>query len=273
MSRSEFTPLSEDASRKRYAHSLAKFIAMVIRAAGFDASKIDQHSDSAENPDFWSEVKTTPPKSDMDSRDVADLFGDAEEAEKEDKELLAAERQQLQDEGLDDGDFVPWDAELDSDSGSEAGSIFADSDSDSDSDSGAGSDSTPRYPVSLTEEQKENALALKRELNRANATPEDIDKLLHTLLISIFTEDEGTYRDRHTIAPVEAFLFMLNIIPSKSSESSHTIRPTANVAPYLSHIQYLMLFCFAKQAIASSSPAEYVKVSSTHSRLNSATVN
>jgi hypothetical protein len=274
-SRGEFTPLKEASSRKKYAHTWAKFIAMVIRVAELEdlAKEGLSNSEDPSNSGFWSAVQQTQsPTNGTNSRDVADAFQDIKQVDTEDVELLATERQQLQDEGLDseDEDYTDGKPEPDSDTESEADSEpDAEMRSDTESD-GEHNVETPRYPVSLTTDQKTNALALKNELLRADASQEDIDNRLQTLFVSLFTEELDTYRSRHSTAPVEAFLFIFSIL---TSESSHTIRSPANTAPYLSHIQYLILLCFTKQMIASANPWEYVHVSSICIRLNITTAN
>ncbi|KAF8128455.1 hypothetical protein K438DRAFT_1888417 [Mycena galopus ATCC 62051] len=277
--RYEFTLLKEASSRRSYAHILAKLIACVIRVAELAESEdieMEQPSDppmeSTFDASFWSEVQKPQPAIKApaaDVRDIADVFLDIERSESDDQELLASERNQLQDEeDDDDSDFDPAPGEYDDDSDC--------SDFDPDSDEyDSGSDLRPEpeaasknqpdtditsttfeYPVSLTDTQKRNALALKSELCRVNAEPHEIGTRLQALCVSLFTEDQEAYRGRHSTAPIEAFLFILNIIRVKSS---HIIRPTVNATPYLSKVQYLILLCFLKEALASPNPTEKLR--------------
>ena len=103
-------------------------------------------------------------------------------------------------------------------------------------------DSNNDYPVFLSREQEDAALELLIALNGSCAT----DELLlpfHKLVLSLFTTQiDGADKKRHHTA-LGAMLISSNMCPDGS------FRPTVNITPDLSRLQYIVLFAVLKQGL------------------------
>ncbi|KAJ7121870.1 hypothetical protein C8R43DRAFT_73256 [Mycena crocata] len=98
------------------------------------------------------------------------------------------------------------------------------------------------YPVLLTELQRTNALALYQALT-GPASQEDRLAKLHALLLSLFCEQIDNYEEKRSSSFVEVLLLAINVLPSGG------IRPTVNITPTLSKVQYFILFSILKEAM------------------------
>ncbi|KAJ6596572.1 hypothetical protein B0H10DRAFT_1960105 [Mycena sp. CBHHK59/15] len=98
-------------------------------------------------------------------------------------------------------------------------------------------DQGPEYP-------SQAALDLWAALENKDSDDKTLDALFHTLLLSLFTQMVDEKEDRfHTV--IEAFLLAIN------TRADGTIQPAVNITPDLSKLQYGILFCILKEAIAS----------------------
>ncbi|KAJ7619967.1 hypothetical protein DFH06DRAFT_69656 [Mycena polygramma] len=100
----------------------------------------------------------------------------------------------------------------------------------------------PTYRVILTKHQSKAAQELWNALQQDSKDAE-LDKLFQRCLLAAFTDMDNTPQNRfHT--PIEAFLFALHL------RRDGSVKPALLVAPSLSKLQYAILFCILKKALA-----------------------